>query len=223
MAVGATALIILTAAPAGAGGSWLDPTWVRVEAGDRIALSGDVSTGQLGWLDDGPYFAYLSGETYGLTITEGLGGNETDVRLGELAIEASGGWAQVSIEFTLPDDVPPGEYWVNACNDPCEHGFGDLIGSILYVGMDPPDDEIATTEPPTTTVAVAPITSTTVATIAGDPSEPKPTVTYLSLAPYPSRPTGLKIIWVATSAAIAVTALGIIDLTRRTQQAEKDR
>lgn len=175
-------------------------------------------------MNDGPYFAYLSGETYGLTITEGLGGNETDVRLGELTIAASGGRAEVSVEFTLPDDVPPGEYWVNACNDPCEQGFGDLIGSILYVGMDPPDDEdvVAAEDPDTTAAAASLPTSTTVATITADHLEPKPTVTYLSLAPYPARSTGLKIIWVAASAAIAVGALGIIDLTRRTVRTEKD-
>jgi hypothetical protein len=140
-----------------------------------------------------------------------------------LTIEASGNWAHVSIEFTLPDDVPPGEYWVNACNNPCEQGFGDLIGSILYVGMDPPEfeDGLEEPDPTTTTVAVAPVTTSTVATIAVDGSTPKPTVTYLSLAPYPARPTGLKIVWVAMSAAIAVAALGIIDLARRGMQSER--
>lgn len=214
---------MLTTAPVGAGGSWLDPTWVRVEAGDHIELSGEVSPGQLGWVADGPYFAYLSGSTYGLTLQEGLGGNKTDVPLGELNIEASGNWAQVSIAFTLPDDVPPGEYWVNACNDPCEQGFGDLIGSILYIGMDPPEVDDGPEEPaPTaTTVAVAPVTTSTVATIAVDGSTAEPTVTYLSLAPYPTRPTGLKVAWIAISAAIAVAALGIIDLARRGMRTDR--
>jgi hypothetical protein len=138
--------------------------------------------------------------------------------LGELTIEASGNWADVSVEFTLPDDVPPGEYWVNACNDPCEKGFGDLIGSILYVGTDPPGDDSKEPEPATTTVAEAPVTTTTVVTVTEAASAPKPTVTYLSLAPYPTRNTGLKIAWVAIPAAIAVAALGVVDLARRRLQ-----
>ena len=216
LAVGATALIILTAAPAWAGGSWLDPTWVRVEAGDHIELSGEVFTGQLGWVGDGPYFAYLSGENHGITIDEGFGGIKTDVPLGEFTIEASGNSAHVSVEFTLPADVPPGEYRVSACNDPCDKGFGDLIGSILFVGMDTPesDDE----DPPITVAAASVSTSTlpttAVSTAIGPPGS-KPSVTYLSLAPYPTRNTGLKIIWVAIPAAIAVASLGLVDLARR--------
>lgn len=155
-----------------------------------------------------------------MTIQQGFGGGKTDVPLGELSIEASGNWAQVSAEFTLPDDVPPGEYWVIACNDPCEQGFGDLIGSILFVGMDPPesDDEPIAPEPTTTTVAVAPATTSPAATVVAAASMPKPTVTYQSLAPYPTRNAGLKIIWVAIPAAIAVAALGIVDLARRRLQ-----
>jgi hypothetical protein len=114
--------------------------------------------------------------------------------------------------------MPPGEYWVNACNDPCEKGFGDLIGSILYVGMDPPGDDSKEPEPATTTVALAPVTTTTVVTITEAASAPKPPVTYLSLAPYPTRNTGLKIVWVAIPAAIAVAALGVVDLARRRLQ-----
>ena len=69
---------MFTTSPALAGGSWLDPTWERVEAGDTIRLSGDVSTGQLGWVDGGPYYAYLSGADYGLatgplTAADGAG------------------------------------------------------------------------------------------------------------------------------------------------------
>ena len=208
MAVGATVLTILTIAPAHAGGSWLEPTWVRVEAGDQLSLSGDVSPGQLGWVGDGPYFAYLSGETYGTTIEEGRGGNKTDVLLGQLTIEASDGWATVSIDITIPEDTPPGEYWVNACNDPCTTGFGDLIGAVLYVTMDPPDSGVAdadlelaptATSAPTTTVAVLG------ANAGGEPKTPR--ATSLALAPHPSRSTGLKAVWVAISASIGLAVL----------------
>lgn len=206
MAVGATVLIIITAAPAGASGSWLEPTGFRVEAGDRIELSGDVFPGQLGWVEDGPYFAYLSGETYGITIDAGVGGNQTDVPLGELSIATSAGRAQVAVAFSLPDDVPPGEYWVNFCNDPCRSGFGDLIGSILYVGMDPPQD-VVRVEP---VQGIVTTTTTAVAVMLEPPvldKEPTRT-TYLALAPHPMRPTGLSATWVAISAGIGALVLG---------------
>jgi hypothetical protein len=207
LAVGATVLTILTAAPAGASGSWLEPNWVRVEAGDRISLSGDVSPGQLGWVEDGPYFAYLSGATYGITIDEGIGGNQTDVPLGELSIDTTAGGARVAVTFSLPDDAPPGEYWVNFCNDPCQKGFGDLIGSILYVGMDPPKD-VVRVEPVHKTVTTT--TSSAVAVVLEPPvleKEPSRT-TYLALAPHPLRPTGLNATWVAISAGIGALVLG---------------
>lgn len=212
MAVGATALIILTAAPSGAGGSWLDPTWVRVEAGDRIELSGDVSTGQLGWINDGPYYAYLNGEDYGILLDESFGGNQTDVLLGELQITASGNWADVSVAFTLPDDLPPGEYWVTACNDPCVQGFGDLIGSVLYVGMDPPDDKIDNAPD----VATSTTTTTAVAAIAADDDAPQATkTTYLALAPQPLRAGGVDATWVAISAGLGLAVLGYAGFSKR--------
>ena len=134
----------LIAVPASAGGSWLEPTDVRVEAGDHLMLEGDVSVGQLGWVEDGPYFAYLTGEDYGLPVAEGGGGAQTDVLLGPVDIrDATRFGASVSVEFTLPEDVPPGMYLVAVCNDPCTLGFGDLIGSFLFVGMDPVYDEPA--------------------------------------------------------------------------------
>ena len=163
-------------------------------------MSGDVSTGQLGWVQDGPYFAYLSGEEYGRTISEGFGGLETDVLLGQLEIDASGNWANVSISFTLPDDVPPGEYWVTACNSPCRIGFGDLIGSTLYVGVDPPADEEGA--------------SATPAVVAADADNTERVATGLALAKHPARATGLDATWVAISAAFGLVVLLLVSVVR---------
>lgn len=141
-------LTTLIAAPALAGGSWLEPTDVRVEAGDHLVLEGGVSIGQLGWVEDGPFFAYLTGENYGKPIVEGSGGSQSDVLLGPVHIsDVTEVGAFVSVEFTLPWEVPRGMYFVAVCNDPCTTGFGDLIGSILFVGMDPVFEEAAASSP----------------------------------------------------------------------------
>ncbi len=144
----------LVATPALAGGSWLEPSSGRVEPGEQVRLEGSVSIGQLGWVDDGPFFAYLSGE--GITeIQAGLGGVETDVPLGPVEIsDVTDFGAVVSVEFTIPDSLTPGEYWVSVCNDPCTTGFGDLIGTQLFVGVEPFFDE-------PTVAAIAPDARTT--------------------------------------------------------------
>jgi len=217
MTICSAALVVFAAAPATAGGSWLEPSWERVEAGDHIELSGDVSTGQLGWTKDGPYFAYLVGDEYGTTITEGFGGAKTDVALGELAISANGNWAQASIDFTLPAETPSGEYRVVVCNEPCKKGFGDLIGAVLYVGIDPPIEpepvvETVTLDP--TTFTSSGVTAVAIVETAAPPSI-STAATHLMLAPHPSRSTDLAPTWVAISAGLAAVVLLLILFTRQ--------
>lgn len=178
---------------------------MRVEAGDTIALSGEVSTGQMGWIQDGPFFAYLSGEEYGQTINESNGGRQTDVLLGQLDIAVSGAGAQVLVHFTLPTDIPPGEYWVMACNNPCRSGLGDLIGSQLFVGVDPPPTAAETVKSATAAPAVS------VAEYAGSPDRAP---TSLALARQPARATGLDGTWVAISAAFSLAVLLVASLVR---------
>jgi len=210
----ATAFTIISIAPAGAGGSWLDPSWVRVEVGDRIELSGSVSHGQLGWINDGPFYAYLQGETYGQVIAGGAGGGSTDVPLGELTINSQSNHLVVSIEFTLEDDVPPGEYWIVICNDPCTTGLGDLIGGVLYVGVDPPPVEEEVT-------AVSPeprgISASSIAVIADDDNAAtlQRSIAYMALSPHPDRSSGLSPMWIVISMAMAGTVLLTALLTRQ--------
>ena len=134
----AAVFMVISVGSARAGGSWLDPSWVRVEAGDHVEMAGSVSHGQLGWTQDGPFFTYLLGDTYGRVVSEGYGGAKTDVPLGALRVEPKSNGVQVSTDYVLPVDLPPGEYQVLVCNDPCSTGLGDLIGGVLYVGVDPP-------------------------------------------------------------------------------------
>jgi hypothetical protein len=138
-------LTTLIAVPASAGGSWLEPNDIRVEAGDHLVLGGWVSVGQLGWIEDGPYLAYLTGEEYGLPVEDLSGTPQTDVvLLGSVDIsDATDVGAFVSIEFNLPESVPAGKYLVAVCNDPCTVGFGDLIGAQLFIGMDPVFEDVA--------------------------------------------------------------------------------
>lgn len=210
----ATLTTAVTASPAAAGGSWLQPSSERVEPGQHISLSGNVSPGQRGWIDDGPFYVYLLGETYGLTLSEGRGGVSTDVPLGELAIAGSGTNVSVSADFTVPDDAPPGEYWVMACNDPCTTGLGDLIGAVLYIGMESPSPGDAVGDAPRPPVAtstadlVVPAVSIDAPTKDGKP-------TYRALAPHPTRSTGLSAAWVAMSAGFGTLVLAFALVTRR--------
>lgn len=187
-----------------AGGSWLEPSWERVEAGDRVELAGDFSRGAYGWLVDGPFFAYLQGETYGRVTASGNGGATTDVPLGPLQIEDAGGNLTASISFNLAHDVPPGEYWVMICNDPCTTGIGDLLGGVIYVGIDPPSAEDES-DP----VATAAILSTP------EPPAEKALSLRLGLAPSPARSNQLSPIWIGISAALAGAVLLTALLSRQ--------
>ncbi|MCP4303328.1 MAG: hypothetical protein GY788_00300 [bacterium] len=193
----AAAFTFITLVPANAGGSWLDPSWERVEAGDRILLSGFVSHGQLGWINDGPFYAYLSGATYGIITDTGHGGTATDVPLGQLGVEESERRLAVSIDFALADEVPPGEYWVLVCNDPCTTGLGDLIGGVLYIGMDPPpvEEEVTSVTPEIAVASIAAISKN------GDPP-PRRNTAYMALGPYPERPSQLSPLWIGFSVAL---------------------
>lgn len=177
-------------------------------------LTADVSHGQSGWVEDGPFYAYLSGAAFGTTVSEGRGGWATDVLLGELEISERSHNARVAIDFTLPDGMPPGEYTVGVCNDPCTTGLGDLIGGSLYVGVDPPPfaEEITTTQgdPVEASIAGAAIVAQTIDT------PPKANSSaYRSLAPHRSRPSGLSAAWVATSAGLAAMVLGLAVASRQ--------
>lgn len=203
----AAAFTFISLVPAGAGGSWLNPSWERVEAGDNISLSGFVSHGQLGWINDGPFYAYLSGATYGRATEEGNGGAATDVPLGKLNVSENGRRLAVSIDFTLSSDIPAGEYWVLVCNDPCTTGLGDLIGGVLYIGTDPPpvEEEVTSVTPDRAEVSAA-----SVAVITENPHpRARRNSAYMALGPYPDRSSQLSPLWVGFSVALAGAVLVI--------------
>ena len=193
---------VAIAAPAYAGAAQLEPSRVRVDAGEEIELSAHVSQGAFGWVEDGPFYVYLSGTGYGEITSTAAGGSATDVPLGELSIDASGKNAEVFVQATIPAETPAGEYRVVVCNDPCTTGFGDLNGGELYVGIDPPSLEQEITDVPTSTAAVA----IDVVVTAAAPA-PRAAPAYMALAPYPQRTTQVSPLWVACSAALGAVVL----------------
>ena len=204
------AATITFAAPAYAAGAELAPGGVRVEAGEQIELTADVSPGALGWVEDGPFFAFLLGEGYGKVLTSAPGGATTDVPLGEVSIQPAGNHAAVSVLVTVPPETPPGRYQIVICNDPCTTGLGNLTGGTLFVGVDPP--------PPAGTVTQVSAVASTVAvdvvstSVAKEPAGH--TTAYLALPAPPERATQISPLWIAFSAAIGGTVLLLALLIR---------
>jgi hypothetical protein len=140
--------VLLAAGPASAGGSWFDPVADRSEAGERVTLVGYTSgLGSLGTVDDGPFYGYLraaravapTGPNPSAMAPMQIG--PSDLPLGPLTIATTGqgGYLtyRASITFVLPPTIRPGTYDFIYCNAGCTSGFGDLVGGVVYVGVDP--------------------------------------------------------------------------------------
>lgn len=93
---------------------------------------------QLGWLQDGPFYAYLVAGDFTLWAERRLPIDH--VALGPLSVQPRGRILRVSISFLVPSHLSSGLYTVTYCNDPCTTGLGDLIGGSLAVGVDPPTE-----------------------------------------------------------------------------------
>jgi hypothetical protein len=147
LAATAVALVAL-APPAAAGGSWLDPVLDTYRPGETATLVGYVGAGQQGWVDDGPFPAYLrtqppSSQPDAASETDYVppGAAPGDVPLGPLSVVETGrkGWLElrISISFLVPADLEPGSYEVVYCSADCTTGIGDLIGGWVWVGVAP--------------------------------------------------------------------------------------
>ena len=123
--------------PVSAGGNWFDPVKDRYEPGEEVTLVGYTGGGLYGWVDDGPFFGFLMNSTEAGDIDfDGM-----RLPLGEIELEETGrsGYLSLraSIKFLLPEDLEPGLYWFDYCNTDCSERLGDLIGGLIYVGIDP--------------------------------------------------------------------------------------
>jgi hypothetical protein len=134
--------VVLTAGPASAGGSWFSPAEDRYEQGETATVVGYSGRGTQGWIENGPYYAYL--------IPGSGGGGDGDssllppsaVRVGQLLLQETGrgGYLtlRAAITFPIPSDLVSSRYSFTVCNDPCTMGLGELIGGEVWVGVDPP-------------------------------------------------------------------------------------
>lgn len=171
--------LLLVASPAGAGGSTLRFEREWYAAGEVARASGTISwtnTPGRGWLESGPYFAFLTEGTNYLAAREARQVPEPflpsdAIPLGEIAPEP--GPSSLTRAFTLEFAVPqvaPGWYAIVICNESCSLMLGDQFEPILQVadpanppppGANPPweqpTSEIAqSTTPPPSTVAASP-------------------------------------------------------------------
>lgn len=121
----ALVIVVAFAAPAWAGGTWLELDKDSYQPGERAVATAVVSQGALGWVDDGPFYAYLD-EANSVPAIIG-------VPLGQLQLDSPTDMnVFVTLDFQVPD-VAPGVYAIVYCNDPCTEGLGDLIGGQITV------------------------------------------------------------------------------------------
>ncbi|HEY6415186.1 MAG TPA: hypothetical protein VIX41_03075 [Acidimicrobiales bacterium] len=163
VAVAALAAVTLAAStPAGAGGGdWLYPDRDRYEGGQQVRLVGYTEALARSTSDDrvlaegdlrgnGPYYAYLRDPAAVERDPPPDGSpwpyvHPTDRRMGQVTVEQVTPAAnrynslRVSMAFRLPRGLAPRTYDVIVCNDPCTTTLGWLVGSFLYVGIDPPE------------------------------------------------------------------------------------
>jgi hypothetical protein len=152
---------------ASAGGSPWEFDRDSYEPGDRAVARAPFGTGccNTGWLDEGPYFAWV------LPRGEGGGGFPVipadalrvgEVETAEESYEYEGRTFShfvASVAFSVPD-LPLGPYSLLHCNDPCTKTLGDITDGFFWVG--PPGDP-ALLAPTTTTTTTSTTTTTTTA------------------------------------------------------------
>lgn len=107
---------LIAAAPATAGGSHLSPVRDRYERGEVATLVGYTSGGQLGWIQDGPFHAYLVAGDVAFWADRRLPLDA--VALGPLSLQARGRTLRVSISFPVPEHLAAGVYTVTYCKRP---------------------------------------------------------------------------------------------------------
>jgi len=203
----AAATLVLLAAmapPASAGGSWLYPAEDEYSPGDQAVLQGDFGHGQLGWLEDGPFFAFLRVDPDAVEASAPDAWpyiHASDVPLGEIMFESGGINLIATVSFIVPE-LPPGSYEVTYCNDPCTNGIGDLIGGAISVGQ---STDQTTIEHEADDDAISASTS---ATTINDSAEPPAPVNAAGDADGDSLPNWLLVGLLATiGLAAAITVL----------------
>jgi hypothetical protein len=133
-----------TAAGAG-GGDFLDPARDRYEPGQTVTMIGygvAYADPEATWRHE-PFYGYLrAGDPDPAAPFPGRAGAFPGLRVGTVTVQEvppeGDRDLRVSIEFPLPDDLPPGMYLVGVCTDGCARDLGWFRPSELWVGIDPP-------------------------------------------------------------------------------------
>lgn len=206
----------MAATPAFAGGSWFETTEKQYEPGDTVTLIGYTSGGQLGWIEDGPFYGYLRVRRPDpATADRWPAVYPTDLALGPLQLEKTGPGGQTlraTITFDLPRDLAPAAYQFEYCDDPCTTGLGDLIGGTVYVGVSPQPGQSAL--PPSTIARTSAPGTTTDAT--RDPSTTTTRKRGLATATQgPTRTSGDRASGTLAGLALVAAAAAGVLLTRR--------
>lgn len=135
MATAVCVLILLPTVPAQAGGALV--TWEKGAYAPGEVVRGSTPFGRgccnRGRPSDGPFYVYLWSASEGQEIPP-LPPNA--IRVGGIEVSGTVPRWTAHYTFTVPD-VPPGEYEVFHCNDPCNAMLGDLIEPVLVVANDP--------------------------------------------------------------------------------------
>lgn len=127
------------------GGDWLDPARDRYEPGQTVTMLGygySYGDPQATWRTTAFYgwLRQAAPEQAGAPLGER--GGVPGRRVGRVTVqEVTPFWGRdlrVSIEFPLPDDLAPGEYFLDICDETCARLLGFFFPSSLYVGVDPP-------------------------------------------------------------------------------------
>jgi hypothetical protein len=141
-------VVVAFVTPAYAGGSWIAPVLDTYSPGDAATLVGYVGRGELGWVEDGPFPAWLRTQSATAICCPGgegfpqPGTAPGDVPVGFLSVEETGQAGllalRVSLSFVVPASLAPNAYQVVYCNVDCTTGLGDLAGGTIYVDVAPP-------------------------------------------------------------------------------------
>lgn len=222
-------LVAIWSGPATAGGGGLAPVQDRYEPGQEATLVGYTQ----GPVPDDQFYAYL--RPAGDGSLPALDDNGRYV--GELAVRETTHRDylrfRVSLTFVVPASLPPGQYEVTYCDDPCTGQFlGDLVPSPVSVGVAParpvvrmwaPEEpEIANLAPGA--VLVGPGYQTTAGALRAPPTTvagPPPTVPAtvpVATAPAPARDMALGLPVALVLASAGATALVLSRLQRAHRQ-----
>ncbi len=173
----ATAVAVLTAEPAGAGGSTFEFDQASYRPGDRALAWSTLYLPDS--TDDGPYGAWLASVDAAMAAS---GIPPGAVYVGDITVH-DGPYEpgnvisprHARVAFTVPD-LPPGEYTIVNCNSPCTRPIADITwgGTMVVAGPAPPPPAPTTapsTTAPTTTVppTTTPAPTTTIAELDVQP------------------------------------------------------